>query len=99
MKQDRYTELNYQFLSTLSIKPEEFRAKDLPKGWDRSPMEDNRNWLTKQTETEYYNLCANEDYRREYFLNILDSKGVDKTGKKYILAKILKKQGLNFVAV
>ena len=94
VKQDRYTELNYQFLSTLSIKPEEFRAKDLPKGWDRSPMEDNRNWLTKQTETEYYNLCANEDYRREYFLNILDSKGVDKNGKKYILAKILKKNPL-----
>ena len=94
VKQERLTELNYQFLSTLSISPEEFRPKDLPMGWDHSPMEDERNWLTKQTETEYYNLCANEDYRREYFLNILDSKGIDKTGKKYILAKILKKNPL-----
>lgn len=94
VRQERYTELNYQFLSTLSIKPEEFRPKDLPKGWDYSPMEDERNWLTKRTETEYYNLCANEDYRREYFLNILDSKGAEKTGKKYILAKILKKNPL-----
>ena len=94
VKQERLTELNYQFLSTLSISPEEFRPKDLPMGWDHSPMEDERNWLTKQTETEYYNLCANEDYRREYFLNILDSKSVDKTGKKYILAKILKKNPL-----
>ena len=30
-------ELNYQFLSTLSIQPEEFRPADLPEGWDHSP--------------------------------------------------------------
>lgn len=94
VKQERYTELNYQFLSTLSIKPEEFRPKDLPKGWDHSPTDDNRNWLTKQTETEYYNLCANEDYRIEYFLDALGSDYINKNDKKYILAKILNKNPL-----
>ena len=31
---------------------------DLPDGWDHSPETDERNWLTKQTELRYYNLCA-----------------------------------------
>ena len=35
-------ELNYQFLSTLSIQPEEFRPADLPEGWDHSPADDPR---------------------------------------------------------
>ena len=32
-----YTDLNYQFISTLAITDEEFRPKDLPDGWDHSP--------------------------------------------------------------
>lgn len=30
------TQLNYQFLATVSIQPEEFRPADLPGGWDQS---------------------------------------------------------------
>ena len=38
-------ELNYQFLSTLSIQPEEFRPADLPEGWDHSPADDPRQYM------------------------------------------------------
>ena len=63
-----YTELNYQFLNTLSITAEEFRPADLPDGWEHSPSDEERHWLTKTTEQRYYDLCANEQYRREYFV-------------------------------
>ena len=64
-KPSAFTELNYQFLATLSIQSEEFRPGNLPDGWTHSPAEDPRHWLTKETELAYYNLCANEKYRLE----------------------------------
>ncbi len=88
------TELNYQFLNTLSMKAEEFRPADLPLGWTVSPETDERYWITKQTETEYYNLCANAEYRKQYFLKVLRYRGVDKKSKQYHLAKILQKNPL-----
>lgn len=67
-KPENTTELNYQFLNTVSLKADEFRPADLPDGWDHSPETDERNWLTKQTELAYYNFCANESFRQNYFL-------------------------------
>lgn len=64
------TELNYQFLNTLSITSEEFRPKDLPLGWKSSPEYDSRQWVTKTTEAEYYRLVADNEYRRRYFTDI-----------------------------
>ncbi len=61
------TELNYQFLNTLSITDEEFRPKDLPLGWQASPEADPRHWLTKTTETEYFRLIADPEARQQYF--------------------------------
>ena len=46
---------------------EEFRPADLPKGWDHSPAEDARHWITKATEQMYYDLCCNEAYRLSVF--------------------------------
>ncbi len=66
-KPEYQTELNFQFLNTLSMSAEEFRPTDLPLGWSHSPAEDSRDWLTKETELAYYNLCANEAYRIQYF--------------------------------
>ena len=66
---EQITELNYQFLTTLSMTGEEFRPSDLPKGWDHSPAEDPRHWLTKATEQRYYDLCCNEEYRLSVFTN------------------------------
>ncbi len=61
------TELNYQFLNTLSITDEEFRPKELPLGWQTSPEGDPRYWLTKTTELEYYRLVADTEARCRYF--------------------------------
>ena len=80
----KYTELNYQFLSTLSMTDEEFRPRDLPKGWTHSPASDTRNWITKATEQRYYDLCANPAYRLSYFTEKEDS----------VLARVLRKNPL-----
>ncbi len=66
-KPEAETELNFQFLNTLSMTSEEFRPADLSMGWTTSPAEDSRDWLTKDTELRYYNLRANEAYRISYF--------------------------------
>ena len=90
-KPQKFTELNYQFLNTVSMKAEEFRPADLPDGWTVSPESDSRNWITKQTETEYYHLCADVEYRRQHFLSALSLRGTDKNSRPYLLGQILKK--------
>ena len=61
--------LNYQFLCTLSVQPEQFRPADLPLGWDHPPQDDERHWLTKATEQKYYSLCSDEEFRLDYFIS------------------------------
>ena len=92
-KPEQTTELNYQFLTTVSIQGDEFRPADLPDGWDHSPETDERNWLTKQTELRYYNLCANPQFRQNYFLEKFErvSWWERHQGKDQILAAVLKK--------
>ena len=87
------TELNYQFLNTVSLKADKFRPADLPDGWDHSPETDERNWLTKQTELAYYSFCADESFRQNYFLEKFDRVSWWKRhqGKDQILAAVLKK--------
>lgn len=89
-----FTQLNYQFLATVSIQPEEFRPADLPGGWDHSPAEDERNWLTKATEQRYYDLRVDEHSRREFFLEALSKPGISKHSKEYYMAAVLKKNPL-----
>ena len=86
-----FTQLNYQFLTTLSMTAEEFRPRDLPDGWDHSPEEDPRQWLTKSTETEYYKLCADPDYRRQVFTQQAKWWGTDHKSRPYLLGKLLEK--------
>ncbi len=90
---EQFTELNYQFLTTVSVRADEFRPADLPDGWDHSPEEDNRHWLTKQTELAYYNFRANEQFRRDYFLRALEGRHFWEREKSrdYFLAAVLKK--------
>lgn len=66
-KPEAYTTLNYQFLNTLSMTAEEFRPLDLPEGWEHSPAEEPRTWITKATEQRYYDLCADPAGRILYF--------------------------------
>ena len=92
-KPEQATELNYQFLTTVSIQGDKFRPADLPDGWDHSPEEDQRNWLSKQTELRYYNLCANPQFRQDYFLEKANrvSWWERHQDKDHILAAVLKK--------
>ncbi len=88
------TKLNYQFLATVSIQPEEFRPADLPMGWDHSPAEEERNWLTKQTEQQYYDLRCDPEARIRFFMEPLLKQGVSKTSKEYRMAQVLSKNPL-----
>ena len=85
---EKLVELNYQFLSTISIQPEEFRPADLPDGWSHSPEDDHRQWLTKATETAYFNFRANERYRLAYFRRGLRQ---PKGSRADIMARVLEK--------
>lgn len=93
VKPETHTELNYQFLNTVSIREEEFRPRDLPDGWDHSPEEDQRNWLTKQTETAYYNFRANKEFQQGYFLRRMNRWGIlpFRKSREHLLGEILKK--------
>ena len=66
IKTDAQTQLNYQFLVTASIKPDEFRPADLPLGWAHSPEKEKRDWITKATEQRYYSLVGDVDYRLSF---------------------------------
>lgn len=93
VKPETHTELSYQFLNTVSIREEEFRPRDLPDGWDHSPEEDERNWLTKQTEVAYYNFCANRTFQQEYFLQRMNRWGIlpFRKNREHLLGEILRK--------
>ena len=86
-----FTQLNYQFLTTLSMTGEEFRPRDLADGWEHSPKEDARQWLTKATETEYYKLRADAAYRRQVFTRQAGWWGADRKSRAYLLGKLLEK--------
>lgn len=74
--------------------PEEFRLADLLGGWNHSPAEDERNWLTKATEQLYYDLRVDEHRRRAYFLDALSKAEFSKHSKGYIIGAVLKKNPL-----
>lgn len=86
------TELNYQFLNTLSITDDEFRPKDLPLGFKGSPEYDSRHWITKTTETEYYSLVADNAARRRYFTDELSEDLTD--NRRKFRAELIKKNAL-----
>lgn len=93
-KPEQLTELNYQFLNTVSIRNDEFRPADLLDGWNHSPEDDPRHWLTKDTEVAYYNLCASREQRLEYFLKILKKPQVFQKSREYLMAEVLSKNPL-----
>ena len=88
------TDLNYQFINTLALTEDEFRPKDLPLGWDRSPLEDPRRWLTKTTEAVYYDYFSNDEKRREYFLRDLNDDELEITDRRRARAELVKKNPL-----
>lgn len=71
---DGLTELNYQLLNTAAITAEEYRPSELSFGWAASPEEAAQSWLTKGTETAYYNAVANEAWQLSYLQDELRSR-------------------------
>ena len=88
------TELNYQFLNTLALTDDEFRPLDLPLGWDKSPNTDPRHWLTKTTETVYYDYVGELGNRQKHFTDILDNDDIGITDKRKQRAEIIKQNPL-----
>ncbi len=88
------TELNYQFLNTLALTEEEFRPLDLLLGWNQSPESDPRHWLTKTTESAYYDYCANAETRLSYFLKDLNNDELEIADRRRIRAELLQKNPL-----
>ena len=87
-------DMNYQFLATISMTQDEFRPTDLPGGWDRDPNEDPRNWLTKESESEYYRLVADPKSRMEYFTSVLDNPEINPLSTEAQKALLLQKNPL-----
>ena len=87
------TELNYQFLNTLSMSDDEFRPKDIPLGWRISPSYDSRHWITKTTETKYYRLVADNEARRRYFTDELHEEDI-KDNRRKQRAELIRKNAL-----
>ncbi|MBR5949694.1 MAG: hypothetical protein IKZ82_13775 [Clostridia bacterium] len=85
------TELNYQFLNTLAIDRELFRPADLPSGWESSPANDERQWLTKTTEERYWSYIADPDFRRRHCIDELeDTEETPSQRRKVLLQAAIK---------
>ena len=85
------TELNYQLLNTAAITAEEYRPASLSFAWDSSPENDHRTWLTKATETAYYNSARNEAWQLEYFLSELRLAGENRRTARLHRSELLQK--------
>lgn len=88
---DGLTELNFQLLNTAAITAEEYRPNDLPLGWERSPESVEQPWLTKATETAYYNTVADIGWQLCYFSMDLDNPELGYTDRRRIRAELLDK--------
>lgn len=85
------TELNYQFLNTVKMLSSDFRPEDLPLGWESSPAEDERTWLTKPTEQRYYELLCDTEARIKYFTDKAESWSFGRKSRNFYLAELLDK--------
>lgn len=91
VKREAFTELNYQFLSTIPIPPGVFRPRGLPDGWTEDPDHDKRQWITKETEAEYYRLIAGPASCLAYFTEDMDVESGIPLQREDLLAKLLQK--------
>ena len=88
---DGLTELNFQLLNTAAITAEEYRPHDLPAGWSSAPESTEEIWLTKATETAYYNTLANTDWQLSYFHADEEDPELDYSDARKLRARLLHK--------
>ena len=82
----QYTELNYQFISTLALSGEDFRPKDMPFDW--MTEERAESWLTKTTEENYYRLLNDEWFQFDYYV---DHTPAFPKSRRYRLSEMLRR--------
>ena len=75
--------------SALALTDDEFGSLDLPLGWDKSPNTDLRHWLTKTTETVYYDYVGELGNRQKHFTDVLDDEDIGITDKRKQRAEII----------
>lgn len=88
---DGLTELNFQLLNTAAITAEEYRPHDLPAGWSSSPERAEETWLTKATETAYFNTLANTAWQLSYFHADEEDPELDYSDARKLRAQLLHK--------
>lgn len=88
---DGLTELNFQLLNTAAITAEEYRPRDLPMDWASAPELSEGTWLTKATETAYYNALSNRDWQLSYFGADKDDLEQDYGDRRRLRAELLHK--------
>ena len=66
---EQFTDLNYQFLSTLALSGEQFRPADKPFDMTGQLSDESESWLTKTTEEIYYRLLNDEWFQFDYYVD------------------------------
>ena len=88
---EQFTDLNYQFLSTLALSGEQFRPADLPFDMTGQLSDESESWLTKTTEEIYYRLLNDEWFQFDYYV---DHAPKNPKSRRYRLAEMLHRNDL-----
>lgn len=86
-----FTDLNYQFLSTLALSGEQFRPVDKPFDMTGQLSDESESWLTKTTEEVYYRLLNDEWFQFDYYV---DHAPKNPKSRGYRLAEMLHRNDL-----
>ena len=88
---EQFTDLNYQFLSTLALSGEQFRSADKPFDMTGQLSDESESWLTKTTEEIYYRLLNDEWFQFDYYV---DHAPKNPKSRRYRLAEMLHRNDL-----
>ena len=88
---EQYTDLNYQFLSTLALSADQFRPADKPFDLTEQLSDESESWLTKTTEEVYYRLLNDEWFQFDYYV---DHAPKSPKSRRYRLAEMLHRNDL-----
>ena len=88
---EQFTDLNYQFLSTLALSGEQFRPVDKPFDMTGQLSDESESWLTKTTEEIYYRLLNDEWFQFDYYV---DHAPKNPKSRRYRLAEMLHRNDL-----
>ena len=88
---EQFTDLNYQFLSTLALSGEQFRPVDKPFDMTGQLSDESESWLTKTTEEIYYRLLNDEWFQFDYYV---DHAPKNPKSRRYRLAEMLYRNDL-----